>query len=367
MTTQENPQLPRVRHPIDDWLVDNLLLDHENPRLPPSQDIPSQERLLTLIVRNYAVGELMDSFAINGYFDEEPLVGVRAPDDPSKLIIVEGNRRLAALKLLLEPELKGRLVDPTNGHPLRTNIPLLNADRQRELRQVPVRVYEEGRSAVLAYLGYRHITGVKKWDSYPKARYVHQLVMDGNDLKDIQRRIGDRHETAPRLLRAYLVWEQADSLSMIPAQNGHSPSFSYLFTALTFRPMLGFLGLVAQGMPRPVPDEKLPQLKEVSAYLYGDKEAGKVPAIEESREIQMLSQAISSDRGLEMLRAGAKVAEAVEAMPVAEARLEKLIRQAWERVVQATDLAAHSRADNLTKQLAENCVQASKQLVKALR
>ena len=369
MATQENAgrATPRVRHPIDDWPVESLLLDNENPRLPPSVRPLSQEELLALIAKTYTINELMDSFAINGYFDEEPLVGVPVLDDPERLTIVEGNRRLSALKLLLEPTLLQRLVDPENGRSLRMNIPALSSDRLSELERVPVRVYKEGRSAVLAYMGYRHITGVKTWNSYAKARYVYQLVHDGNDLKDIQQRIGDRHETAPRLLRAYLVWEQADSLSMIPARNGHTPSFSYLFTALTFRPMLQFLGLAAQGMPREVEQERLPQLQEVAAYLYGSKDGERKPAIKESREIQLLSQAVSSAQALEKLREGASVTDAVEAIPVAEARLEKLIRQAWERLNEATEVAYRSRGSEHIRRLAEECIEASQRLAKAIK
>ena len=353
----------RVRHiPVDD-----LLLDPQNPRLPPSAKTLSQEELLILIAKTYTVGELMDSFAINGYFEEEPLAGVPAPDAGAKLIIVEGNRRLAALKLLLDPELAERLVDPASGRKLGINIPPLPDSRRAELQTVPVREYKEGRSGILAYLGYRHITGVKHWDSYAKARYVSQLVNDGNDLTDIQRRIGDRHQTAPRLLRAYLVWEQADSLSFIPARNGHAPPFSYLFTALTFRPLLSFLGLAAQGMPRRIARSKVPQLKEVLTYLYGDKTAGKTPAIEESREIQMLAKAVSSEPALEKLRAGARVKDAVEAIPVAEARLEKLIREALNRLIQAKDLASRTRANDPARQLAEDCAEASNVLVRSLK
>ena len=369
MTTAGSPTtaIPRARRPIDDWPVNKLLFDGENPRLPPSQGEPSQRELLTLIVKTYSVGELMDSFVINGYFDEEPLVGVPAPSDDSKLVIVEGNRRLAALKLLLKPELAGRLVDTASGRPLRIRVPTLTKSRRRELRRVPVRVYKEGRSAVLAYLGYRHITGVKHWDSYAKARYVSQLVEDGNDLKSIQLKIGDRHETAPRLLRAYIVWQQAEESAMIPTRNGHSPPFSYLFTALTFRPMLSFLGLVAQGMPQRVREEKIPQLREVTTFLYGNQSEGKKPAIDDSREIQWLAQAVSSSNALEKLRAGHKVRDAVESIPAVEARMEKLIRQASERLMQATELASRSRADDAMRQLAKNCLEASQQLVKALR
>ena len=358
--------VPIVRRPIDEWDVDNLLLDDENPRLPVSQGPRSQNELLLLMAKTYTIGELMESFAINGFFEEEPLVGVPTPDDASKLIIVEGNRRLSALKLLLNPALVKGLVDPSNGRPLGINVPALTNERRAKLQSVPVKVYEEGRSAVLAYMGYRHITGVKTWNSYAKARYVHQLVEDGTDLADIQKRIGDRHETAPRLLRAYLVWEQASSLSMIPARNGHTPSFSYLFTALTFRPMLQFLGLAAQGMPRRVRKEKIPQLGEVVVFLYGTVDGERRPAIKESREIKDLAQAVSSSRALEKLREGASVTDAIEAMPVVEARLERLMRQALERLNQSTEIAYTSGGNEQIQKLADDCLQASQRLVKAI-
>ena len=366
MTTRATAARPTGR-PISDWRVEDLLLDDENPRLPPSQGKRSQEELMVLIVRTYSVSELMESFVVNGYFDEEPLVGVPINDDPSRLIIVEGNRRLAALKLLLQPDLAARLVDSVSRRPLRVRVPRLPNARRRELETVPVRVYPEGRSAVLAYLGYRHITGVRHWDSYAKARYVYQLVQEGGDLKAIQKRIGDRHETASRLLRAYLVWEQADSLSMIPPRNGYVPPFSYLFTALTYKPTLTFLGLAPQGMPRRVPKAKIPQLREVATYLYGDKSAGRAPAIEESREIQSLAKALASENALEKLRTGANVREAVEAIPVKEAQLERTVRQALERLVQAGNLALESRSSDPVRRMAKDCVSASEQLVRALR
>ncbi len=369
MTAQSSADTasPRRRHPINDWPVKDLLLDPENPRLPPSQSTPSQDELLTLIVRTYSVGELMDSLAINGYFDEEPLVGVPFPDDKTKLIVVEGNRRLAALKLLVEPDLPERLADPSSGRALRISTPPISEARRTELQAVPVRVYEEGRSAILAYLGYRHITGVKNWDSYAKARYVHQLVEDGNDLQDVQQRIGDRHETAPRLLRAYLVWEQAAAGSMIPQRNGHTPPFSYLFTALTLRPVLTFLGLAPQGRPRAVHDEKLPQLREVTVYLYGDPTTDRGPAVEESREIPLLSKALGSEAALEKLREGASARDAVEAIPQKEARLEKVLRQAWERLSQATDLASETLANDSIRKLADQCIEESTRLRNALK
>lgn len=144
--------------------VSQLLLDPENPRLPHFASPPTQDELLELIVKRYTVSELIESFAINGYFEEEPLVAV--PESPRRYVVVEGNRRLAALKLIH---------DRTRASSLRISIPPITKKRLAELERVPVRVHKT-RSEVLPFLGYRHITGVMPWDSYSKARYVAQLV-----------------------------------------------------------------------------------------------------------------------------------------------------------------------------------------------
>lgn len=82
--------------------LDELILDPLNPRLGRhnvSTDL-SQDRILA-IIRNWALEELAVSFAESGFWPQEALVVVRDDDiDTTRFTVVEGNRRLAALKLL---------------------------------------------------------------------------------------------------------------------------------------------------------------------------------------------------------------------------------------------------------------------------
>jgi hypothetical protein len=80
-----------------------LLLDAENPRIPPTAAPLSQRHLIGELVAHDRVYELAREIAHGGFDPVESLVGFE--DDDGKTIIVEGNRRLAALKLLIDPNL----------------------------------------------------------------------------------------------------------------------------------------------------------------------------------------------------------------------------------------------------------------------
>lgn len=365
MNASNNPQT-QSNQATESWghvlprPVADLLLDPDNPRLPAFKESQSQETLVAWMVKKHAIGELIASFSISGYFEEEPLVGVPSATDRGKVTIVEGNRRLAALRLLLDPTLATSLKDPETGRSIRVKVPRTSARTLRSLTHVPVRLYTH-RSDVLAYIGYRHITGIRPWDSYSKARYVAELVAQGGNLPDIQKQIGDRHETAPRLYRAYLVWSQAGDHGWLD-RNGTTPPFSYLFTALTFRPILVYIGLSSQGVPKPVEDNRLPQLKELATYLYGNKKAEREPAIEESREIKDLAQALASTSARQQLETGAKVSDALDAIPAEVARLERFLRQAIDRIIQARILAPRHRDNEVIRELARFCAESARNL-----
>jgi len=70
--------------------VDHLDLDPENPRLPESIQGSSQDELIRYIALTYAMFELAQSLADNGYFSEEPLVACKTPAR-NRYKVVEGN------------------------------------------------------------------------------------------------------------------------------------------------------------------------------------------------------------------------------------------------------------------------------------
>ncbi|MEI8190071.1 MAG: ParB N-terminal domain-containing protein, partial [candidate division NC10 bacterium] len=88
--------------------VDQLLLDPENPRLESVAKTKDQLVLIKAMWREMAVSEVALSIAENGFFEEEPLFAIPAPEEKgeSRYYVVEGNRRLTAVKLLLDEGLR---------------------------------------------------------------------------------------------------------------------------------------------------------------------------------------------------------------------------------------------------------------------
>jgi len=113
------------------------LPDAENPRLNLTGGATSQDEIVQTLWDEMVVDEVALSIAANGYFKEEPLFVIpRTPleKDPGrqKCAVVEGNRRLAAVRLLREPGLR-RAVKATD-------LPHISARACRALDRLPVSV-----------------------------------------------------------------------------------------------------------------------------------------------------------------------------------------------------------------------------------
>jgi len=80
----------------------SLELDPRNPRLALAEEGSSQARLLEIMLDRFKVEELAESILSSGYNTFDPLVGWK---DGATIKILEGNRRVAAIKCLLDPEL----------------------------------------------------------------------------------------------------------------------------------------------------------------------------------------------------------------------------------------------------------------------
>ena len=177
--------------------VRNLLLDGDNPRLPEKLHRGSQSELLNFLRKRGVLEELAQSYLDNGFFQHEPLIVLRT-DEPDKYTVVEGNRRLAALKIL-------------HGAPEAGDIRFLGIDPSREqleqLEKIPCFPVSD-RDDVHAYIGFKHIGGLKTWSPEAKARYVlaevRKLVEGGAEdpFRELGRRVGSN---APGIRNPYLA------------------------------------------------------------------------------------------------------------------------------------------------------------------
>ena len=79
----------------------DLFLDSKNIRLDLNVEL-SQDALINDLFSNEDAMQVLKSIANNGFFPDEIPVVIK---ENGKIIVLEGNRRVAALKALLRPEI----------------------------------------------------------------------------------------------------------------------------------------------------------------------------------------------------------------------------------------------------------------------
>ena len=144
--------------------IEDLLLDELNPRIYGEIVHPiSQLELAEYLYKTFGIGDLTESFKKNGYFPVEPMVAIPSG---SKFIVVEGNRRLATIKILCDDLYRNNIISVGKREEYKVNDEIKN-----KLKELPV-VVVENRDSVVSYLGVRHLGGVMKWDPLAQSKYV---------------------------------------------------------------------------------------------------------------------------------------------------------------------------------------------------
>ena len=295
---------------------DDLLLDARNPRLVGFVDesamqdgLAAQENLLQVIWETMALDELAASMAADGFYRHEPLL-VEHPGGNDKYVVIEGNRRLATVRLLLNERLRRKLKA--------THLPLPKGGKLESLRNLPI--WETSRQDAWQAVGFKHVNGPLRWSSYAKAQYIARLRNEqGKELEEIAKSIGDNHKTTFRLWRALTVILQAEKMGVFRREERWKPhfSFSHLYTGLDYSGIAEFIGLKQESVSPegdPVPEEKREELGELLVWIYGNKGTGREPVVKsQNPDLRRLSQALQNKDGLDMLRAVSSLEEAAEA------------------------------------------------------
>ncbi|MBT9136196.1 MAG: hypothetical protein DDT34_01269 [Firmicutes bacterium] len=366
---------PQVNKPVS-----LLHLDSQNPRLPEEAQGKSEEELLNVLYKEFYLDELADSMAENGYFDAEPLVAVphKLPSelediDPNskefqdfinrnstELIVVEGNRRLATARLLLDLELREKLRIK--------HWPSLSEQVADDLRILPVIVYLR-RSEVTPYLGVRHIMGIQKWDSYAKARYIVQLTESGLSIKQVQEQIGDKQRgSTTQSYVAYKLLEQVENEFDFDTRRAKR-DFSLLLLAIGQGNIKRFLGLprrLAEVNPdEPVATENLDDLRVLVTWIFGDGKKERV--ITDSRLItNRLSHIVNSAEAVSYLERTGDLEGAYERTDGEEKMLLKYLSTANLKLEGALGVAHRHKTPEVISE-AEKCEQTIKALLKIVR
>ena len=292
--------------PIEWMNVSELAFDIRNPRLPEFDltDTTPEAEVIRILWETMDVRELVMSIAASGFFPHEPLIVAQESDEN---VVIEGNRRLAAVKLLLRPDL---------AEEVGAEVPVLAETIRKALEELPI--IRETREGAWRYLGFKHVNGPAKWSSYAKSKYIAEVHRNyGVNLKDIGKQIGDTHKMVQRLYRGLMVIEQAEKQKLFNREDrwrGHF-SFSHLYTGIDYPGIGGFIGLrpLVDESSQPVPTDKMGELRELCLWMYGSKKEGKPPLIEQQNpDLRYLESVVTNREAIAALRAGETLHTAYE-------------------------------------------------------
>jgi hypothetical protein len=323
-----------------------LLLDPLNPRLPEEVHGGSQVKILEYLQENAVLEELARSYLNNGFFQHEHLI---ATPDGDSFVALEGNRRLAAVKILLED-------DDAKEAELRFDLDEeMTEEVKASLLTLPVFVAPD-RAAVRKYLGFRHIGGIKTWSSEAKARYLAtevELVKDEeNPFLDVARRVGSNVQGVRHSYIAISVLRYAQAEFGIETSQVQHRRFGVWVRAMNSPDLRDYIGL---GDPRSYGEvraglEGLDQAKltEVLEDLIPAEGRSK-PVLSDSRDVTIYAQALQNERAHKVLREYGDIELARQVVEEAglAARLRNL-RQAIELAV-----AEVTRARELDEDVAD--------------
>lgn len=189
--------------------ISKLILDPNNFRLINEKnytsveknkitDVQVQKRTLNMLCgqKNENIQDLLDSFKTNGYLPVDQ-IQVKKIEGTESYLVLEGNRRTAALKILKE------LYENESIDLQKFDIEFLKA--------IPVVVYSGADDEVQQFIvmGLKHISGNKKWGEWNQAQLVKKLYDSGSmDEETICSSIGIDKTSLRRNLRALSLIDQ---------------------------------------------------------------------------------------------------------------------------------------------------------------
>lgn len=224
-----------------------LLLDPNNYRFhdqPGYKEVPRkryadnqvQARVLNTLqtTENFELQALEDSILANGFVALEQIVleKFELVEGDIKYLVVEGNRRVAAIKTLLEEYSAG--VQPIEEEKLSSiqklsAVEITGSDKERH-------------SFKQTLMAIRHVSGIQEWGAYQQAKLIVELYDEGDsNWANVAQMVGIKASDVARRYRAYKALQQMEEDDEFSSQ-AKPKLYAYFQEALSAPVVKSWLG-----------------------------------------------------------------------------------------------------------------------------
>ncbi len=196
--------------------LSTLQLDTRNPRLSGYRKqgkLKTEKDIILVMLSNYDVKNLISSMLINGYHPDEVLFSIPSEKSNLKKVIVEGNRRLTACKILRKPEiLEGTkysyLIPKIKNH---KNYALV-LDTIKKINIIDL----DNRSSARSYIASKHTKeSIRRWSVYTQGAYYIDLLEEFDSINNLRVSINNS-VSASRVKTVIMFSRIADQIIELP-------------------------------------------------------------------------------------------------------------------------------------------------------
>lgn len=343
---KKHPGIPGAT--LDRVAPDDLEFDPENPRFGGSGKQKSQSEIAAMLLEEpHLASQLVDSLVENGFIDYEPLVVRRKSPGANKYVVIEGNRRLAAVKYLRQH---------LDEYP----------SRQNDIDTVPVLIFSTKQTAdekqnVRAYLGVRHLLGIREWPPLSKAQFLEREADAVGSLDTVLREVRLTKSQARRFLIPYRLLKKA-GIEMPPGEE-----FWVLAEALNRAGVKQYIELQTNDALK-IESYNKTKLSRVLDDLYGPAEKKKRIAskrkVAETRHLSLYAKVLQSEKARDALHSGKELSEAAIYVDTKEESLDRLQQLVSQLKLLVQKMAPPSSKGRGLRDAIHNLEQAVKAFVK---
>jgi hypothetical protein len=279
--------------------IDAIMLDPNNPRLATvSTEETPEERiaedgaqaatLRRLNAGRFDMDGLRSSIRRSGLLPIDRIVVRPIEGEEAKYVVLEGNRRIGAIKTLLEQHHDGDIT---------LEDAVLASVEEPEVLVLEGEGAEQARLDQWLIQGVRHITGIRQWGGYQAARTIQTMIEKlGYDEPEVAEALNLSVQRVKRSMRVLAALEQMSE----DEEYGEfaAPDLYAYFDELVKRPSVrNWIGWDNETYK--FTDEE--RAREFFSWIAPDEELDDEPRISTSGDVRQLDSVLGSDAALGVL------------------------------------------------------------------